>query len=295
MHSGPPSFFNQGPPAWVRLLVLSLLSLALILVDGRFRALDSVREGISVALYPFQQVMLLPRDALRSTVAYFNVKTDVQKELEQLHIQRIEAAQLTSQAAQLAAENTQLRKLLGATERVPAPAVLVEILYEVRDAFSRRLVLDKGRYHQVRPGMPVIDDGGVVGQVVRATPTSAEVSLVNDKHMTVPVQILRNGLRAVTQGGEPAGRISLRYMASDADIQVGDQVVTSGLDGIYPAGLPVAVVESVEIDGPSGLARILCKPVAALDQYRHFLVLQTVQEAPTAEPEPVASKEAPAS
>lgn len=289
MHSGPPSFFNQGPPAWVRLLVLSLLSLALIVVDGRLRALDGVREGISVALYPFQQVMLLPREALRSTVAYFNVKTDVQKELEQLHIQRIESAQLTSQAAQLAAENAQLRKLLGASERVPAPAVLVEILYEARDPFSRRLVIDKGRFHQVLPGMPVIDDGGVVGQVVRATLTSAEVSLVNDKHLTVPVQILRNGLRAVTQGGEPAGRISLRYMVSDADVQVGDQVVTSGLDGIYPAGLPVAVVESVEIDGPSGLARILCKPLAAFDQYRHFLVLQTVQAA--TEPQPEAATE----
>ncbi|GAA0514555.1 rod shape-determining protein MreC [Pigmentiphaga sp. GD03639] len=284
MQYSPPSFFKQGPPALVRLAFFVFLSLVMLVVDTRMRALDALREAVSVVLYPFQRVMLLPRDGVRYVADFFEVNSSVQQEIELMRRQRIEMAQSTAQAAQLASENAQLRRLLGASERVPAPAVLVQVLYESRDAFSRRLIIDKGSHYGIIAGMPVIDDGGVVGQVVRTSPMTSEVALLTDRVQSIPIQVLRNGLRGITSGGEIPGRLGLRFMASDADIQVGDTLVTSGLDGIYPEGLPVATVESVERDASSGFARILCKPVAGVDRYRHFLVLQTIkpQELPGA-------------
>lgn len=253
-----------------------LLSLAMLVVDTRMRALDALREAIGVVLYPFQRVMLLPREGVRYVAEFFEVNSSVQQEIEAMRRQRIEMAQITAQAAQLAAENAQLRRLLGASERVQAPAVLVQVLYESRDPFSRRLIVDKGSAHGLLAGMPVIDDGGVVGQVVRTLPMTSEVALLTDRVQSIPIQVLRNGLRGITSGGEIPGRLGLRFMAADADVQVGDTLVTSGLDGVYPEGLPVAVVESVERDASSGFARILCKPIAGLDRHRHFLVLQTI-------------------
>jgi len=277
MQYSPPSFFKQGPDVWVRLVFFSLLSIALLIVDARFQTLDVVRQAVAVALYPFQRAVLLPGSLWSETTVFFESKTEFQREADDLARQRIEMSQVTTRATQLAEENAQLRRMLGASARVRVPSVLVEVLYEVRDAFSRRLIVDKGANHGLAAGMPLIDDGGVVGQVVRVSPLTSEVALLTDRDQMVPVQVLRNGVRSVAFGDEAPGRLGLRFMASDIDVQVGDDLVTSGLDGIYPAGLPVAKVDTVERDGSSGFARILAKPVARLDRHRHFLVLQTVQ------------------
>jgi len=277
MQYSPPSFFKQGPDVWVRLVFFSLLSIALLIVDARFQTLDVVRQAVAVALYPFQRAVLLPGSLWSETTVFFESKTEFQREADDLARQRIEMSQVTTRATQLAEENAQLRRMLGASARVRVPSVLVEVLYEVRDAFSRRLIVDKGSQHGLAAGMPLIDDGGVVGQVVRVSLLTSEVALLTDRDQMVPVQVLRNGVRSVAFGDEAPGRLGLRFMASDIDVQVGDDLVTSGLDGIYPAGLPVAKVDTVERDGSSGFARILAKPVARLDRHRHFLVLQTVQ------------------
>jgi rod shape-determining protein MreC len=277
MQYSPPSFFKQGPDVWVRLVFFSLLSIALLIVDARLQTLDVVRQAVAVALYPFQRAVLLPGTLWNETTVFFESKTEFQREADDLARQRIEMSQVTTRATQLAEENAQLRRMLGASARVRVPSVLVEVLYEVRDAFSRRLIVDKGSSHGLAAGMPLIDDGGVVGQVVRVSVLTSEVALLTDRDQMVPVQVLRNGVRSVAFGDEAPGRLGLRFMASDIDVQVGDDLVTSGLDGIYPAGLPVAKVDTVERDGSSGFARILAKPVARLDRHRHFLVLQTVQ------------------
>jgi len=277
MQYSPPSFFKQGPDVWVRLVFFSLLSIALLIVDARFQTLDVVRQAVAAALYPFQRAVLLPGSLWSETTVFFESKTEFQREADDLARQRIEMSQVTTRATQLAEENAQLRRMLGASARVRVPSVLVEVLYEVRDAFSRRLIVDKGSQHGLAAGMPLIDDGGVVGQVVRVSLLTSEVALLTDRDQMVPVQVLRNGVRSVAFGDEAPGRLGLRFMASDIDVQVGDDLVTSGLDGIYPAGLPVAKVDTVERDGSSGFARILAKPVARLDRHRHFLVLQTVQ------------------
>jgi len=252
----------------VRLVVLVVLALALIIIDSQWRMLEPARRTIAVALYPFQRAVMAPRDLVQQVNEWVNAANLIRSENEALQRQRIELAQVASHAAQLAAENAQLRRLLGVT------AVVVEVMYEPTNAFTQRLVFNKGSKAGLAPGMPVIDEGGVVGQIVRVTPMTAEAALVTDEQVSIPVQLLRNGLRLIAFGGNSPGKMEVRYLAANADIKEGDTIVTSGVGGLFPAGLPVAKVTSVERDTASGFARAVCEPLAHPERYRHFLVLQ---------------------
>jgi len=269
-----PRLFRQGLPAEARLAVLVVLSLALLVGDSQWPVFEPVRRGISVALYPFQRVVMFPRDAVQRVNDWLNAASLVRRENEALQRQRIELAQVATHAAQLAAENSQLRRLLGVSNTLTQQAVAVEVLYEPPHSFNQRLVFNKGSAAGVRPGMPVIDEGGVVGQIVRVTPMTSEAALVTDERVSIPVQILRNGLRLIAFGANTPGQMEVRYLAANADIKPGDTIVTSGVGGLFPAGLPVARVESVERDTASGFARAICEPLAHPERYRHFLVLQ---------------------
>src|SRR5690606_26487328 len=196
-----------------------------------------------------------PRDLGRRVNEWVNAADLTRGENEASQRQRIELAQVASHAAQLAAENAQLRRLLGVTDTVAQSAVVVEVMYEPTNAFTQRLVFNKGSKSGLAPGMPVIDEGGVVGQIVRVTPATAEAALLTDEQVSIPVQLLRNGLRLIAFGGSQPGKVEVRYFAADADIQEGDTLVTSGVGGLFPAGLSVAKVERIERDTSSGFAR----------------------------------------
>jgi rod shape-determining protein MreC len=274
LHHGAPRLFRRGPPAEVRLFVLAALALALLITDGQVRVLEPVRKVVSIGLYPFQRAVLLPRDGVQLIDEWLNAASLVRSENEALQRQRIELAQVASHAAQLAAENSQLRRLLKVSDTVTQPAVVVEVLYEPPNAFNQRLVFNKGSRDGIAPGMPVIDEGGVVGQIVRVTPETAEAALITDEQISIPVQILRNGLRLIAFGGDSLGKMEVRYLTANADIKEGDTIVTSGVGGLFPAGLPVAKVQAVERNTASGFARAIVEPLAHPERYRHFLVLQ---------------------
>lgn len=269
-----PPLFRRGPPAEVRLAVLVALSLVLMLVDARLRVLEPVRRVVSIALYPFQRVVMAPRDLAQQVDEWINAANLIRSENEALQRQRIELAQVTTHAAQVAAENAQLRRLLGIADNAPQQAVVVEVLYEPPNSFQQRLVFNKGSRAGLAAGMPVIDEGGVVGQLVRVTPMTAEAALLTDDRVSIPVQVLRNGLRLIAFGANRPGEIEIRYLAANADIREGDTLITSGVGGLFPAGLPVAKVTAVERDSASGFARALAEPLAHPERYRHFLVLQ---------------------
>jgi rod shape-determining protein MreC len=273
MHSGPPPLFNQGVPARARLAFFSFLAIALIVVDSRVKALEAVRLGVGVVLYPLQQAMLVPGELAARVGAYFTSVASLSRENEALQREAVERGQLLAQAEQLRAENEQLRRLMGARERVTARSTLTDVLYETRDRFSRKLVVDKGVADGLKAGQPVMDAVGVVGQITRVFPATAEVTLITDKDQSVPVQILRNGLRGVAYGGVEPGTLDLRFMASNADVNQGDVAVTSGLDGVYPAGLPVATVARVERNVRDQFARIVLTPAAGVHSNAHLLVL----------------------
>ncbi|OZI27334.1 rod shape-determining protein MreC [Bordetella genomosp. 7] len=271
---GTPPLFRRGPAAELRLAVMVVLSLVLLVLDSQFHVLEPLRRVVALGLYPFQRTVMAPRDLVQQVNEWVNAANRIRTENEALQRQRIELSQVATHAAQLAAENAQLRRLLGVTDTVEQAAVVVEVLYEPANSFQERLVFNKGSQAGLAPGMPVIDEGGVVGQIVRVTPMAAEAALVTDERVSIPVQVLRNGLRLIAFGSNTPGRIEVRYLAANADIKEGDVIVTSGVGGLFPAGLPVAKVQAVERDTASGFARALCEPLAHPERYRHFLVLQ---------------------
>src|SRR5262252_5858313 len=273
MEYGPPPLFNQGVSARARLAFFAFLAIALIVVDSRAKLLETVRVGVGVVMYPVQRALLFPRDVIDRVGDYFTTVGSLTRENEQLKRDSVERAQAVQQTQTLIAENERLRKLLGARERVGNTARLAQALYESRDRFSRKLVLDIGANAGIEVGSPVIDEVGVVGQVTRVFPLSAEVTLLTDKDQTIPVQVLRNGLRGVAFGGVEPGTLDLRFMASNADLQNGDTVITSGIDGVYPAGLAVATASRVERNAKDQFARIVMTPAAGVQSYTHLLVL----------------------
>ncbi len=256
------------------MLVLVILALVLLVVDARWRVLEPARTAISMGIYPFERLMMAPRDGLEHFENWRDAASHVRSEKEALQRQRIELAQLATHAAQLATENEQLRRLLNVPDTATQEAVAVQVLYEPANVFSQRLVFNKGASSGIRPGMPVIDEGGVVGQVIRVTPFTSEAALLTDDKVSIPVQVLRNGQRLIAFGGNPSGKIEIRYLTADVDIQAGDTLITSGIGGLFPAGLPVAEIEAVEHDTASGFTLARARPLSHPERYRHFLILR---------------------
>ncbi len=272
--TGTIRLFKRGPAAELRLFVFVLMSLALLVVDSRWPVLDPARQAISVVIYPFQRVMLAPRDAIAHVQNWTDAAALASKEKEALQRQRIELAQISTHAAQLATENEQLRRLLNVADAVVQPSVAVEVLYEPPNAFSHHLIFNKGSSSGIRPGMPVIDEGGVVGQIVRVTPFTSEAALLTDDKVSIPVQALRNGLRLIAFGSHVSGKVEVRYLNANVDLVPGDTLVTSGIGGLFPAGLSVATVEEVRRDAASGFAVAIASPLSHPERHRHFLVLR---------------------
>lgn len=285
MEYSPPPLFKQGASARAKMAFFSLFAILMLGVDSQFHSLSMVRQAVGTALYPLQVLALVPRDTAYKIADYFRSLAAVEGENKALKQQQISNAEILQQAKRLAAENAQLRKLLGTSQQLASKSVLGQILYDTRDAFTRKIVLDQGSRNGVAAGQPVIDDVGVVGQVTRVFPFTSEVTLLTDKDQAIPVQVVRSGLRSIAYGRGQSGVLDLRFMAANADIQIGDQVVTSGIDGVYPSGLSVAKVVQVENKSSDAFARILCQPSAGVDRNRQLLIL-LIETKPPPRPEP---------
>lgn len=293
MEHTPPPFFRRGPAPLVRLVFFASLSLALLVLDARFKYADSLRGIFALAVYPLQQVATAPAQFADRIAGFFASQASLQRENAELRAKLVASAQDAQRYEATAAELAQLRRINGAQERLGIKSTPVEVLYSGRDPFSRKLLVDKGSADGIAPGQAVIDDAGVVGQVTRVHPKVSEVTLLTDKDQAIPVQVVRNGLRAVAFGSGAPGALELRFMAANAEIQNGDKLVTSGIDGTYPAGLPVATVVRIERDAVAAFARILCQPAGGDEKNRYLLALQNETKLPAypveaSKPEPKA-------
>lgn len=295
MDRSPPPFFNQGPSAHARLIFFSLLAIVLLVVDARMGTLQALREGIGTALYPLQRVLLVPRDVFNFGLEYVGEVNRLRGENAELRRLEVSNAKMLLESEHLASENARLRELFGARQRLSVRTVISEVLYDNRDPFARRQTLDKGLRDGVQPGQPVVDARGVIGQITRVFPFSSELTLLTDRTSTIPVEIQRTGLRSVAFGMGP-GSMELRYLSSGADVRGGDLLVTSGLDGIYPPGLPVARVRpGTDRAGQVNASRMMLDPVGGVDQARLVLILLIDQSAnPPPVPPPESDASAPA-
>ena len=285
----PPPFFRQGASAFSKLLLCSALSLCLMAADARFKLTRPARAALGTVLLPVQRGLQVPVDLLAGGSDYlqgFKRALDAQN---QARAQMVRLAERAARTEQLAAENTRLRALLDLRPALTVRSVSAEVLYEAGDPYSRKLFIDRGAHHGVVAGAPVINEIGVLGQVTEVYPLSAVVTLLSDRDAAIPVINTRTQQRGAAFGGAEGGSaLELRFMAANADVQAGDALATSGVDGVYPPGLPVATVMKVERRSDAGFARILLAPAAGIDGVRHLLVLEPLglQMPPKPEPSP---------
>jgi rod shape-determining protein MreC len=285
----PPPFFKQGPSALSKLMVCSALALFLMVADARFRITQPIRAAVATVLFPVQWLAMRPLLVVRTVQDYFTSLNTALSNEEQARRKLILQSQKANQVEQLANENVQLRKLLGLRERLNTPSVTAEVLYDAADPYSRKVVIDKGLAQGVEAGSPVIDESGVLGQVTRVHPLISEVTLVTDADQAIPVLNTRTGNRGIAYGDAGrfgSGGLELRYMAANADVQPGDLLTTSGVDGVYPPGIPVAKIAKVERRPDSAFARIVCYPQAKVDGARHVMVLRSLLSQLPARPAP---------
>ena len=280
----PPPFFKRGPAPLALLTLYIAISIALFVVDLRMHSLDLVRQSISLLVDPVQRVAQTPGSLVDYAANYLQGIQVLEAENKALKHAQLNTAPDLQRLAQMEAENERLRKLLAVKEREKAQGQVAQILYTARDPFSRRVIVDKGQQSGIIAGQPAIDEAGVVGQVTRVFPFSAEITLITDKDQAVPIQIVRNGQRSVVFGlGN--GQLELRYMPANADVQVGDVLVTSGLDSIYLPGFPVAKVINIERDSAYSFARIFCAPIAGVENFGELMVLAPRTALPPPPPE----------
>src|SRR5574343_999352 len=271
----PPPLFKQGPAPLALLILYVCTSLSLLVLDERFRYLEPLRQLLSLVTAPVKHVVQWPIIALTRVDDYAVTLEQTRQENAALRQARLMDAAQTQRLEVLEAENQHLRKLLDTRRLLGSRVQPATILYSARDPFNRRVVLDRGADQGLIEGQPVVDDQGVVGQVTRVAPDYAEVTLLTDRNQSIPAQVVRNGLRTVVFGTGD-GRLEMRYMSSNADVQVGDWIVTSGIDGIYPRGLRVGKVESLESD-PNGIfSKFILTPAAGMGRYGEVLLLEPV-------------------
>jgi rod shape-determining protein MreC len=287
----PPPFFRQGPSALTKLVFFSALAVFLMVADGRFRIVQPLRAGLAVVLLPVQRTLAVPVQLWEGGSDYLGGIDRARQTSRQAEARLAAQAEKMARIDQLKAENDHLRALLGLNPALQTRSVAAEVMYEAADPFSRKLFIDRGQTQGVVAGAPVINDAGVLGQVTRVYPLTAEVTLLVDKDAAIPVLNTRTQQRSAAFGGAQlagGGAMELRFMSGNADVKAGDTLVTSGIDGVYPPGLAVARVTRVDRRTDSTFARVLLEPTARPDGVRHVLVLEPVglQQPPRPAPEP---------
>lgn len=274
----PPPFFKQGPSALSKLMVFSAIALFLMVADTRFGVTTPLRAALATALHPLQWLVMQPVQAARHAGGYFTSLHAAQQDEADAREKLARQAERALQVEQLTLENQRLRELLVMRERITTPTTGAQVLYDAADPYSRKVVIDRGQTHGIVPGSPVIDDSGVLGQVTRVYPLVSEVTMLIDRDQAIPVLNTRTGVRSVVYGqpGPDGDGLDLRYTLANADIVEGDLLTTSGVDGVYPPGLPVGRITRVERRAESSFTRISCAPVARMQGALHVLVLTPV-------------------
>ena len=275
----PPPFFHRGPSPLARLTFFTLMAVAIMIADHRFQALERVRQVVATVVHPLAQAAAFPSQALAQLGEHFASQERLAQDNEALRAKVLEQAAASQEVQLLRAEREQLRALGEARKRYDG-GILGEVVYTARNPFTRKIVVDRGTQHGVVPGMPVIDGTGIVGQITAVASYTSEVTLVTEKDQSVPVMLIRNGLRAVAVGAGKDGAIDVPFMPFSADVQAGDVLVTSGIDQTYPPGLVVANVTSVEKNAARVFAKIVARPAAGVENHRLVMLLPLPASAP---------------
>ncbi|WP_448645235.1 rod shape-determining protein MreC [Pseudomonas mediterranea] len=257
----------------MRLLVLAVLSVALMVVDARFTLLKPVRSQMSLVLMEAYWIADLPQRLWQGVASQFGSRTELVAENEKLKTENLLLQGRLQKLAALTEQNVRLRELLNSSALVNEKVEVAELIGMDPNPFTHRIVINKGERDGVVLGQPVLDARGLMGQVVELMPYTSRVLLLTDTTHSIPVQVNRNGLRAIASGTGNPERLELRHVADTADIKEGDLLVSSGLGQRFPAGYPVAMVKEVIHDSGQPFAIVRAVPTAALNRSRYLLLV----------------------
>jgi len=269
--------FIQGPSITTRLVVLLILSSLMMALDHRQNHLEGIRSGLSLLIYPLQYIVNLPVAASHWMGDSFSSRETLREENNRLKLQHTLFKARLQKLQSLKAENQRLRELLQASKKVSERVLIGELLAVDLEPFTRQVVINKGNRNDVYLGQPLMDAEGTMGQVVHLGPFSSTAMLITDANHAIPVQVNRNGLRAIALGTGAPDKLDIPYLPISADIVEGDLLTTSGLGGRFPTGYPVAVVTEIVKDPTLPYAVISAMPTAQLEQAREVLLIWPTQ------------------
>ncbi len=265
--------FTRGPSTTLRLLALIILSIVLMFFDHRQHQLSALRNALTVAIYPLRYIVDLPFSAGHWLSTTLTSRSELFAENSRLHDEQLILKARLQKLFALEAENSRLRTLLESSARLRERVLIAELLSVDLAPFSRHIILNKGELHGTYPGQAIIDAEGIMGQIIEVSPLQSKAILITDPNHTIPVEINRNGLRTIAAGMGEINQLALVHMPNNADILVGDLLVSSGLGGRFPSGYPVARVSKVERSTDSPFAKVEAEPLAALESSREVLLL----------------------
>lgn len=279
-HATVLPLFKEGPSVFLRVGVLVVLSLCLMVADTRFQLMPVLRQGVAVINTPLEWAAMQPVRFWGFAQGYFGGLNQARMDEDAARVRLAQQSLRAAMVESLLLENMRLRELLGLRERAELLGRAAEVIYEVPDPYSQKLIVDRGLVQGIVVGSPVLDDLGVVGQVSRVLPMTSEVTLLTNEGFTVAVTNARTGIFGLAFGApkegfsQGVGMLELRFMPPNTDVREGDLLVTSGIDGVYPVGLPVARVSRVEYSVSSMFMRIWCEPVARIHNTRYVMIVQ---------------------
>jgi rod shape-determining protein MreC len=271
----PSPLFRQGASAFSRFILLVTLALFFMVADTRFGATVHLRSFIATTLYPIQWLVSLPLIAANNISVYFQDAYTLKEAATNDRLRVTLLLERASQVEYLQLENRRLKHLLDLKTQMKTEGIPAQVLYDAADPYTRKIVASKGLLQNVRLGSPVLDEYGVIGQVTRTHPATSEVTLLIDKDHAIPVLNTRTGARSVAYGDPVTlgGSLELRFMAANSDVLVGDLLTTSGVDGVYPPGVPVANIAKIERKADSAFAKIYCLPIGKINSATHILII----------------------
>nr|WP_208644564.1 rod shape-determining protein MreC [Pseudomonas reidholzensis] len=272
--------FSKGPSLGVRLLVLVVLSVALMVVDSRFALLKPVRSQMGLVLMESYWLTDLPQRLWQGVASQFGSRTELAAENEKLKTETLLLQGRLQKLAALTEQNVRLRELLNSSALVNEKVEVAELIGVDPNPFTHRILINKGERDGVFLGQPVLDARGLMGQVVELMPYTSRVLLLTDTTHSIPVQVNRNGLRAIASGTGNPERLELRHVADTADVKEGDLLVSSGMGQRFPAGYPVATVNEVIHDSGQPFAIVRAIPTAALNRSRYMLLVFSDRRTP---------------
>lgn len=260
-------------PATVRVIVLIAISVAMMLIDHRTQQLEKLRNILQTVVYPVMVISAIPREVILAVTGSIESSENMQTSIESLRQENLLLRSRLKKLHSLEADNRRLKRLLGQSEQIAERVLLAELVEVSLEPYTQQISLNKGSRDGVYVGQPVINGDGVIGQVVHTSQFQSTVTLLTDPSSAVPVMVMRNGLRGVLFGTGVRNRLSLPYLTADADIRIGDLLISSGMGGRFPTGYPVATVTDVKQEPSDEFLTINTLPVTQLDHGREVLLI----------------------